>query len=856
MNKKLLFTCCLLFITIIFLNGSFGINSIIQNSFNLHEVLTSVEGKGKNKKSRERGAPGFEKRYFEQWHYPDGANIEPEKYRDIWEDVQLMPKESKVTAPDWQNIGPYGALTTRNCLYSGRILDINVNSNGRLMIGAASGGLWKTYTSQPVNMTSTLNTQVVSAFDVQPGDTNTIIMGTGEDYVRGGTGLYRTSNGGLNWTLISMGANTPQHFHLLRFSPIIPNLVHAATSSGYYRSNDGGLSWTQILPGNAVTDIAFHPTDPNTLFCGRWDNGNGAGGLYKSINAGASWTKLTTGNIPTANVGKTLVSISAQNPNFIYCMMSKYDTDELLGVYRTSDGGSNWSNVSPPEDILDGLGWYLGALGASPSNPNICLVAGIWLWRTTNGGQNWHEINYFNDTTAKIHVDFHSIIWHPSGNTVWVGHDGGISNSTDQGATYNTERNIFPITQYMNFDVSQSNSNYVFGGSRDNAFTGTTNYGNSWNYMFNGGADGGGAAIDPFNPPEIYGTLGALSGNWIFGRFYSTNFGTDWVQINSGVNPSQHFYTKIRTDNIAPVVVFSNADNFLYYSTNKGTNWLKRNTSAFSVSVTNFSVRQYAVNSEPLVYVCLNSSQSGQQLKFQSGNGLFAERSSGLPDSLSVRTVTLHPSDSNVAYAVMNGLKDGKKVYMTTNQGLNWTNISGNLPNAPAGDLVVHSTVDEILYLGGEMGFFKTTDGGSTWFRWNNGVPEAVIVTEMKSFINNGEFYVIASTYGNSIWTREETDNPLYVGNNNTPSTYSLSQNYPNPFNPETTIEFSIPEDANVQLLVYNISGQLVKTVLNSRFDAGSHSVNFAGKDLSSGVYFYKLITPNYSDVRKMIIIK
>ena len=844
MFKKLIlgtFSICLILIVVFVLLGDIFVKQFFQSS---NRNSTEITGYHRDKHSRERGAPGFEKWYFEQWHYPDGANLELNKLSSIWKNIQSMPKEDDNSSPDWQNIGPYGSLTDRNSVFTGRVLDVNVGTSGKVMIGAASGGLWEVDNSQTTHLSSMLNTSVASSFDVQPGDPSIILLGTGEDYVRGGTGLYRTVNGGLNWTAISMGASTPQHFHLIRYSPLIPTLVHAGTSMGYFRSNDGGLSWTQVLPNNAVTDIAFHPTDPNVIYLGRWDNGNGLGGLYKSLDAGATWTRQTSGDIPTSNVGKTLISISAQHPDNMYCLMSKDNTDVLYGIYKTTNAGSNWINVSPPSDILDGLGWYLGALGVCPTDPNICLAGGIWLWRTSNGGQNWSEINYFNDINAKIHVDFHSIIWENSGNSVWIGHDGGISNSTDNGVTYNTNKNVFPITQYVNFDVCGSNPDYIFGGSRDNAFTGTTNYGTTWKYIFNGGADGGGAAIDPANPNEIYGTLGALGGSWLFGRFYSTNFGTDWTQINSGIDPSQQFYTKIRTDNSPPLTIFANADKYLYYSTNKGTNWIKRNSSAFNVTITNFTLKKYGVSSDPVIYVCLNSSQTGHQLQFQSGGGLFEDRSAELPDGISVRTVTLHPTDENTAYAVMNGLQDGKKVYKTTNQGLNWTNNTGDLPNVPAGDLVVHPTLNDVLYLGSEMGFMKTTNGGTNWFRWNSGVPEAVIVTEMKSFIKNGELYIIASTYGNSIWTRKDTDNPLPVqlaSFNSTVNGRDVNLKWAT-YSEQNNSHFNV-ERKNTSDENWNMIGKVTGSGNSNEI----RNYTFADKGVNTGTYNYRLKQVDYN---------
>jgi hypothetical protein len=91
---------------------------------------------------------------------------------------------------------------------------------------------------------------------------------------------------------------------------------------------------------------------------------------------------------------------------------------------------------------------------------------------------------------------------------------------------------------------------------------------------------------------------------------------------------------------------------------------------------------------------------------------------------------------------------------------------------------------------------------------------------------------------------------------NETPKQYMLSQNYPNPFNPVTNIKFSIPKSGNVTLKVYDILGRQVTELVNEYKPQGSYMVDFNASGMASGVYFYRLETPGYSDVKKMILVK
>ena len=92
--------------------------------------------------------------------------------------------------------------------------------------------------------------------------------------------------------------------------------------------------------------------------------------------------------------------------------------------------------------------------------------------------------------------------------------------------------------------------------------------------------------------------------------------------------------------------------------------------------------------------------------------------------------------------------------------------------------------------------------------------------------------------------------------NNGLPTEYALYQNYPNPFNPVTTIRYSVPFRENVTLLVYDILGSQVRTLVKEIKEAGEHDVSFYSEGLSSGIYFYKLTAGDFSETKKLQIVK
>ena len=89
-----------------------------------------------------------------------------------------------------------------------------------------------------------------------------------------------------------------------------------------------------------------------------------------------------------------------------------------------------------------------------------------------------------------------------------------------------------------------------------------------------------------------------------------------------------------------------------------------------------------------------------------------------------------------------------------------------------------------------------------------------------------------------------------------TPGSFELSQNYPNPFNPSTTIKYSLPENSFVNLAVYNLLGERVRTLVNEVQNAGNYNLNFDASGLTSGTYVYRLSTASGTLTQKMVLLK
>ncbi len=235
-------------------------------------------------------------------------------------------------------------------------------------------------------------------------------------------------------------------------------------------------------------------------------------------------------------------------------------------------------------------------------------------------------------------------------------------------------------------------------------------------------------------------------------------------------------------------------------------------------------------------------------------------------------------------------LSDSGKIYKTTNAGINWAVFYLNS----------HLTFRDITFLNNSTGYavgfqgriIKTTDQGSTWQEMNIGTLESLYSIKFTNLLTGyltKDRGVLKSTDGGLSWQEvlQQNNDSIYalcflnnelgyvtgtkgkvfktttggvIGINQIsteiPGEFNLEQNYPNPFNPNTNIKFSIPKLANVKLAVYDLLGREVESLVNQQLIPGTYEVNWNAAKFSSGIYMYRLITDDFSMVKKMSLIK
>lgn len=193
----------------------------------------------------------------------------------------------------------------------------------------------------------------------------------------------------------------------------------------------------------------------------------------------------------------------------------------------------------------------------------------------------------------------------------------------------------------------------------------------------------------------------------------------------------------------------------------------------------------------------------------------------------------------------------GGVIHRTTNGGANWQQV----PSGTSVDLQnVLDAKNNIMYITGSSGnILKSTNSGQNWFLQNSNTGATLRGLDM---INNGGIVLTCGTNGTMKKTTNGGVTSVTPTGMQIPETFSLSQNYPNPFNPQTTISFGIPTQNFVQLKVYDMLGREAAMIVNENLSAGSYSIELDAALLPSGTYFYRITAGEFSEVKKMILIK
>ena len=369
---------------------------------------------------------------------------------------------------------------------------------------AAGGGIWRT-TDGGASWTPLGDDQATlgaGAVAVLPSNPNVILYGTGQPGPGDGAGMLRSTDAGDTWHATSLvSALTDYHYiEVIEVNPITGTVL-AGANDGLYRSTDGGAMWTLVSSGRYFNDVKWKPGDASRVYAAKGrDLVLGNNEIRVSTDDGLTWAKAGTGQPPSASIGRTKLAVSADAPSTVYAIITTVSNGALLGLFRSTDDGATW-HQRPAENLVMLNGWFNLSFVADPEDADRLHLGAIVLYRSTDAGASWAS----NIAGGMVHVDEHVLAYEPGSSTnLWVGTDGGFWRSTDDGLTWAPRNTNLVTYQFYDVCVAQTDPDLTFGGSQDQGTDGRPS-GTTWFDAL--GGDGMVCNIDPTNASVIYAEL-------------------------------------------------------------------------------------------------------------------------------------------------------------------------------------------------------------------------------------------------------------------------------------------------------------------------------------------------------------
>lgn len=811
----------------------------------------------------DRGRPGYDQpaaaaRHFtEQRAWPTG--IPADWYDRARAHVSRMEENGmRKSAAGWRwlSLGP------SNIAGRLRSLALHPADPSTIYAGSAGGGIWKSTSSgrEWRQLDDLLPNLRIGAIDVDPFDPRRLLAGCGEGYVawQGGAafgrGIYRSEDAGATWQLLaSTDREEFSYVYDVDFDPHETGTVLACTGSGVYRSSNGGDGWTRVLTRPVLpfsATVVHNKTDAGVVYSAL----EGAG-IFRSTDHGRSWTGPHGTGIDVDRYSRIVLAAAPSDGDIVYAAFTGAN-EQCAGIFRSDDRGGSWRAVAIPrsdlfgDTYMGGQGRFNSSLAVHPTNPDILWAGGIDLYRSGDGGGTWRQVSnwYRFQKYPYVHADNHVILFNPSnGEEVFSASDGGLFRTTDGGLSF-AEMSEGMVTVQFHSGTPHPRTDLVIGGTIDNG-TLTAFDGERWSEV--AGGDGGYTAIDPTDPRYVYAELYYLH----FMR--STDFGRTFQVSMIGIPRAAGFGSSDPVAFIAPFEMSPQDSRVLYAGTNRLYKTTNRAESWAPIS-TNLAGEGYitAIGASPsdarTLYI---GASKGRAQVTTDGGASWTRIDGGLPGRW-ITDIAVSARDARRAVYSVSGFGGGH-VFLTTNGGTNWRDISGTglagLPDVPANTVLWHPQRDSALYVGTDVGLFVSTDLGATWSVDNNGIGN-VIIADLKL---RPDGVLFAATHGRGMYRSSMS----ILDGAAAPVAASIGAPYPNPVSPAegmvVTVPYTIVRPARVRLLVTDIAGRRLYNRDLGVQSEGEYRHHFDARSLGAGAHTVELLLDGaLVDTRRVIVLR
>ena len=694
----------------------------------------------------------------------------------------------------------------------------------------------------------------------------------------GGGGLiYKTTDGGLYWNIFQSPVTST--LYSIMFVNNMDGFI--GTDKQLLVTKDGGNTWTQLPISEAAGNVkGLYFTDVNNGQA--LVSATSGGQIFKTTDGGLTWTK-------TLQAAKDLLAFSFYSPT-----KGVATGKDVATLYYTTDGNT-WTNSPTPalggfnytrsdiwgvymvsENVAYGTGWGSRAAGLQPT---------IHI-KTTNGGQTWEYQTL--PENQRTYINFEDMYFKDVNTGFCVGgsssYEGGVILKTTDGGVnweYVPAKLGFPI------NTIKGNGDNLWVAGDAGCVAHSSDFGVTWEL------------IVPYPAAYMYDL--ELLGYTIFAGGFSGAYVRFDMPVTKGrfdisggfaiVNNKSPKINEIQAFDYGPfgnnsIFYMARSNNLVAKSTNSGESWfgLTRDTSALTLAWNGLHFLD-----ENTGFVA--GKVENQLIKTTDGGATWIQ----LFPNAGVDLNDVYFDDLNKGVVI----GKNRTVKYTEDGGLTWA--TATLNNIPAG-APTSAELKRIAFVNSNLGFiagvlnFKTTDGGKTWdyltipdptktmtsvsVVTNSFQDTKVCLSGANKIYESSDFGLtwndvldtnvvkITSIYGGKydfggcIWITGAnssiyTTNPLVnVDDPILKYRFYIEQNFPNPFNPTTRINYSLSDFGKVNLSVYNLLGQKVAELVNAEQVTGSYSIDFDAQNLSSGVYFYTLKVNNFSQTKKMVLIR
>ena len=786
----------------------------------------------------EKKAAGWKQ--FKRWEYFWETRVDDQTGEFPNDDLNAIFKQEKLVSAFkssgemWTSIGP--SFSDGGYAGIGRVNSIafNPSDSNMVWVGTASGGLW--VTSDGGSTWSVLNDdmQALGVSDIViPSDyetSQTIYLATGDRdaYDTRSIGLLKSLDGGANWESIDFDFTIDQGAIINRvlIDPVTNTTLIVVGNFGVYKSynskfkNGQKLAWKQIS-SLVFIDLKYKPGEFNTLY-----GATKTGGVFVSTDGGLNWTQTLT-----VEGGKRIeLAVSPVESDWVYAVVAN-DISGLSGIYKSEDSGETFTM------LFDGSVAGNNLLGWENGNDN------------DDGGQGWYDL-----TIAMSPTDTNRIL--VGGINTWMSVDGGVNwdmvNHWYGGFAASA---VHADKHYLGFQPETGN---LYEGN-DGGIYKTLDF-DTWEDLSNGIVNS-----------QIYrlGTSATKSAETIVGlqdNGTKLNNGDNWLDVKGGdgmeciidytnFNIQYGAYTNgqvskttdrwLTDTNISSIIpgdlegawvtpyIINPVDPFKLYigyaeiwkTDNRGGTFSKisdfqgANLTSLAISPSDTSTIYASSNSK-----MFHTSDGGLNWTDITGNLLVG---SGY-----IKYITVKNDDPNTVWRTMSGFSPNG-VYESTNAGQNWINIADGLPEIPCSTIVQNklNTSEVELYAGTDIGVYLKL-GSEPWVFFSTGLPN-VVVSELEIYydsINPKESKLRAATYGRGLWETKVYDSGVQTGAESLSTV--IETVYPNPTSGQFKLNFADYNGEEIEVEIRSLSGKLV---YKNSFDEQSNTINL--EFLADGVY-------------------